>query len=135
MCHSVQRRWEADTTVMIFIFKIDFMNLSCQLPYRWWIHNFSNVGSRLYMGMGGGYQQAPTPLETCCKACWYGKHPPPRDLLQSMLPYHLQGMLGYHPPSCGQTHTCENITFTTSLRTLIVPQGPGVGAAVQNSTM
>ena len=34
-------------------------------------------------------------LETC-KACWDTS--PPRDLLQGMLGYHLQCMLGYHPP-------------------------------------
>ena len=45
---------------------------------------------------------------------------PPQDLLQGMLGYHLQGMLGYHPP-CGQTHTCKNITFVTSLRTVTRP--------------
>ena len=33
-------------------------------------------------------------LETC-KACW---DTPPGDLLQGMLGYHLQCMLGYHPP-------------------------------------
>ena len=42
-------------------------------------------------------------------------HPTPGDLLQGMLGYYLQGMLGYHHP-CGQTHTCKNITFATSLR-------------------
>ena len=46
--------------------------------------------------------------------------PPPGDLLHGMLGYHLQGMLGYHP-SCGQTHTCKSITFTTSLRTVKIP--------------
>ena len=66
-------------------------------------------------------EQAPpgpgTPLETCCKtcrdttcnACWDST--PPGDLLQ--------GMLGYHPRHCGQTHTCKNITFATSLQTVI----------------
>ena len=65
---------------------------------------------------------------------------PPGDLLQGILGYHLQGMLGYQPqtcckaywditckacwdttppsPPCGQTHTCKNITFATSLRTV-----------------
>ena len=47
--------------------------------------------------------------------------PPPGDLLQGMLGYHLQGMLGYCPPPRGQTDTCKNITFTTSLRTVITP--------------
>ena len=37
--------------------------------------------------------------------------------LQSMLAYHLQGMMGYHPlptpppPHCGQTDSSKNITF------------------------
>ena len=55
--------------------------------------------------------------------------PPAQDLLEVMLGYHLQGMLGYQPPpqkktcckACwnttpGQTHNCKNITFGTSLR-------------------
>ena len=47
--------------------------------------------------------------------------PPPGYLLQGMLGYHLQGMLGYHPPPSphGQTHTCKNIAFGTSSRTVI----------------
>ena len=50
----------------------------------------------------------------------HARIPSPRDLLQGMLGYHLQGMLGYSPPpSCGQTHTCKNITFTTLLRMVI----------------
>ena len=28
-----------------------------------------------------------------------------------------------HAPPCGQTHTCENITFATSLRTVNIPVG------------
>ena len=44
-----------------------------------------------------------------------GSRHPHGDLLQSMLGYYLQGLLGYHHP-CGQTHTCKNITFATSLR-------------------
>ena len=72
--------------------------------------------------------QAPweqTPLRETCKACWdtacnaCWDSTPPRDLLQGMLGYHLQGMLGYHPPPRGQTHTCKNITFSTSLWTVI----------------
>ena len=39
--------------------------------------------------------------------------PPPGDLLQGMLGYHLQCMLGYHPPPHvdRMTDTCKNITF------------------------
>ena len=50
----------------------------------------------------------PTPLETCCKACWnttcnacWDITPPPGDLLQGMLEYHLQGKACWdttHPP-------------------------------------
>ena len=41
-----------------------------------------------------------------------GCHPPPRwDLLQGMLGYHLQCMLGQHPPVNRITDTCKNITF------------------------
>ena len=44
------------------------------------------------------------PLETCCKACWNttckARH--------AEIP----------PPPCGQTHSCKNITFATSLRTV-----------------
>ena len=72
----------------------------------------------LPLGCGPGYPPPPPPrsisasplgvgLETC-KACW---DTPPQDLLQGMLEYHLQCMLGYPLPHCGQTHTCENITF------------------------
>ena len=41
-------------------------------------------------------------------------------LLQGMLGYHLQCMLGYHPhPVNRMTDTCKNITFATSLLTVI----------------
>ena len=36
-----------------------------------------------------------------------GRHagiPPPGDLLQGMLGYHMQCMLGYHPPPCTDRH-------------------------------
>ena len=73
-----------------------------------------------------GARSRPPLLETFCKAYWdttcnacWDSTPPPRDLLQGMLGYHLQGMLGYHPPPRGQTHTCKNITFATSLWTVI----------------
>ena len=58
------------------------------------------------------------------------RHPPPRPAarhagippaMHAGIPHPpgdlLQGMLGYHLP-CGQTHTCKNITFATSLRTV-----------------
>ena len=44
----------------------------------------------------------------------YHHPPPPGDLLQGMLGYHLQCMLGYHPapPSMNRiTDTCKNITL------------------------
>ena len=49
-----------------------------------------------------------------------GAGTPPGDLLQGMLGYHLQGMLGYHPPPREQIHSCKNITFATSLRTVTI---------------
>ena len=41
-------------------------------------------------------------LETC-KACWDTTYPP-GDLLQGMLGYHMQCMLGYRSPPCEQNH-------------------------------
>ena len=44
---------------------------------------------------------------------------PLRDLLQGMLRYHLQCMLGQHPSPVNRiTDTCKNITFATSLRSV-----------------
>ena len=64
---------------------------------------------------GPGTPRCKACWDTTCNACWDSTHP--QDLLQGMLGYHLQGMLEYHPPG-GQTHTCKNITFATSLRTV-----------------
>ena len=59
--------------------------------------------------------------------CWPGeglRHTHPRNRhppgAGTPLGYHLQGMLGYHPHPHGPTHTCKNITFATSLWTVIV---------------
>ena len=47
-----------------------------------------------------------------------GYHPPPSpgDLLQGMLGYHLQWMLGCHPPLDRMTDTCKNLTFAIIIR-------------------
>ena len=66
-------------------------------------------------GCGSGDPPGQTPQAPPWVWVWRpAKHagiPPPRDLQQGMLGYHLQSMLGYHPP-CGQTDTCKNITFS-----------------------
>ena len=61
--------------------------------------------SRLLAGGPGPKGVSSTPPETCCKACWdttckacWDTSPPTVD--------------------SGQTHTCKNITFATSLRTV-----------------
>ena len=69
-----------------------------QLPP--WVWAWTRSPSTSPLGMG---------LETC-KACW-DTTPPPGDLVQDMLGYHLQCMLGYHPPVNRITDACENITL------------------------
>ena len=58
----------------------------------------------------GGLHQAPTPLEQTTPTPWHAgiAHNP---LLQGMLGYHLQYMLGYHPPVNRITNRCKNITL------------------------
>ena len=72
----------------------------------------------------------------CLSECWEKHHPqdhappfprdqaPPRDQA--------------HPPSCGQIYACENITFTTSLRTVnilvsIAPFIPNISVSINTS--
>ena len=55
--------------------------------------------------------QLPLWVWACKPARHAGIHAPPRDLLQGMLRYHLQCMLGYHPPMDKMTDMCKNITF------------------------
>ena len=73
-----------------------------------------------------------TPLETCCKACWdttcnacwdstHTPPSPPAPAPQRPAARHAGIPPARHagiPPPCGQTHTCKNITFATSLRTV-----------------
>ena len=70
--------------------------------------------SRLSQGAGSASVHAGIPApsweQTPLEQTPLPDQAPPGDLLQ--------GMLGYHPPPGVQTHTCKNIIFATSLRTV-----------------
>ena len=60
-------------------------------------------------------------LNLCCAWNLSGGVLPGGVLLGGVLPGGIPGPGGFlsrYPPPCGQTDTCKNLTFTTSLRTV-----------------
>ena len=93
-------------------------------PWVWaWRHPPPSVGLETPPGQT---PQLP-PWVRAWRPARHARIPPPPGYLKGMLGYHLQRMLGYHPPPPPSTefltHTSENITLPqTSLRTVIKEQ-------------